>query len=184
MNTCLKVGLLVLLAVLLVAAAALACDGGNCGNTTGIEGSGAKDKQKPGIHLACDGGQGCLTPGIENPAGPARGGKQKSKPGIQLACDTAPCPNRPDLEGATPPAAGGKQKSKPGMMLACLNTDCLSPGLQDERLAAQALRRKLLVCIAETCGLTPGLADIMLSCGGNNDNCFAPVPEAEGRAVR
>jgi hypothetical protein len=35
MKTCLNVGLLVLLALLLAAGAALACDGDDCGNTPG-----------------------------------------------------------------------------------------------------------------------------------------------------
>jgi hypothetical protein len=186
MNTCLKVGLLVLAAMLFCAGAAQACTSGDC-LFPGLDqpkgpAAGGKQKSKPGIQLACESEPCGNRPDLEGTPPPAAGGKQKSKPGIQLACDSYPCPNRPDLEGFTPPAAGGKQKSKPGIQLACLNPDCLSPGLQDERLAAQALRRKLLVCIAETCGLTPGLADIMLSC--YNENCFAPVPEAEGRAVR
>jgi hypothetical protein len=100
---------------------------------------------------------------------------------MQLACDSRPC-NHPDLEGSTPAATGGKGKQKPGMQLACESPPCNSPDLKEQRMAAQALRRKLLLCIAETCGLTPALAEIMLSCGGAN--CFAPVPESEKSAVR
>jgi hypothetical protein len=37
--------------------------------------------------------------------------------------------------------------------------------------------------IAETCGLTPDLAAIMLTCGGGKENCFAPVNPAEQTAV-
>lgn len=49
-------------------------------------------------------------------------------------------------------------------------------------MAARDLRRKLLLCIAESCGLTPGLAETMLSCP--DSNCFTPVNEAEQSAVR
>jgi hypothetical protein len=125
MKTCLKVGLLVLAAVLLAAGAALACDNPSC-NTPGID----QDKVSA------------------RPADPAPAGQ-------------------------------------PGTQLECLGNDCLTPGLNDERLAAQtadAVQRLIMVCIAETCGLTPDLASIMLTC--YNANCFAPENQAEQTAVR
>jgi hypothetical protein len=72
------------------------------------------------------------------------------------------------------------------MQLACDSQPCNNfPGLNDERLAAKtgdAVQRLIMVCIAETCGLTPDLAAIMLTCGGAD--CFAPVNQAEQTAVR
>lgn len=248
MQTCLKVLVMVLLAVALAAGAALAgpcgssdclfpgleeeliawlpvppeamvlaCSGGDCGNSPVIEGSGAKDKQKPGMQLACEvqpcrnhpdlegstpaaaGGNKNSQPGMmlacdgpncphhpdfEGATPAAAGGKGQQKPGIQLACDSQPCWHHPDHEGATPAAAGSKGQAQPGVQLACMGENCLYPGPQDERVAALTpAQRQLLLCIAEVCGLVHGLDATILSCDPGA-NCFAPVPEAEGSAVR
>ena len=179
MNTCLKVGVLVLVAVLLAAGAAQACESGDC-LFPGLDPEQAAwlPLSPEALVLSC-GGDACLVPG-----GEGFDRKGQAKPGMQLACESQPCWNRPDLEGSTPPALGGKQKSKPGIQLACESEPCNNrPDLNDERLALQNLRRQLYVCIAETCGLTPGLADTMLSCEGG-PNCFAPVNEAEQTTTR
>jgi len=208
MKTCLRVLVLVLLAVLLAAGAALACTSGDClfpgledehiawlplpleamvlaceggcNNLPGIEGADKQGKQKPGMQLACS-NPNCNHPDLEGATPAAAGGKGKQTPGMQLACDRVPC-NSPGLEGSTPAAAGKQEKAKPGVQLACDNPSCLHPGPKDERLAAQTLRRQILLCIAETCGLVHGLDATMLSCP--NANCFAPVPESEKSAVR
>jgi hypothetical protein len=150
MKTCLKVVCLVILAVLLAAGAALACDN-----------------------------PGCLFPGCDQDLSawlPA------PADGMRLAC-TGGCNNSLGIEKPAAPAAAGQKKPQPGMLLACGNPDCLSPGLNDERLAA-ATQRLIMVCIAETCGLTPDLASIMLTCGSGDGGCFAPVNPAEQTATR
>jgi hypothetical protein len=129
-----------------------------------------------GAALAC-GSQDCLFPGCDQDVSawlPAPAA------GMRLAC-VGSCDNRPGIEKPATPAAAGQKKPQPGMRLACASADCLTPGLNDERLAA-ATQRLIMVCIAETCGLTPDLASIMLTCG--NENCFAPVNPAEHTAVR
>ena len=89
----------------------------------------------------------------------------------------------PGLDGPATPAAAGQKSPSPGCCWRVGNPPCNNrPGLNDERLAVQNLRRQLYVCIAETCGLTPDLASIMLTCG--NPNCFAPDNPAEQTAVR
>jgi hypothetical protein len=149
MKTCLRVVVLLVLAVLLAAGAALAC-----------------------------GNDGCLFPGCDQDLSawlPA------PADGMRLACEGSACGHSPGIEKPATPAAAGQKKPQPGMRLACLGSDCLTPGLNDERLAA-ATQRLIMVCIAETCGLTPDLASIMLTCG--NPNCFAPVNQAEQTATR
>jgi hypothetical protein len=149
MKTCLRVGLLLVLAVLLAAGAALACENPNC------------------LFPGCDQD---LSAWLPAPAD-----------GMRLACYGDGCPSFPGLDGPATLAAAGQKKPQPGMMLACDHDPCNRPGLNDERLAA-ATQRLIMVCIAETCGLTPDLASIMLTCG--NDNCFAPVNPAEQTSVR
>ena len=130
-----------------------------------------------GAALACYIGD-CLFPGCDQdltawlPA-PADG--------MLLACQ-GECNNSPGIEKPAAPAAAGQKKPQPGMLLACDSHPCNNrPGLNDERLAA-ATQRLIMLCIAETCGLTPDLSSILLTCAG--ENCFAPVNQAEQTTTR
>jgi hypothetical protein len=108
-------------------------------------------------------------------------GQGTAKPGMQLACDGGNCGNKPDIEGGTPPAAA--KQAKPGMLLACPSGDggCLTPGLNDERLA-QAAQSPILVCIEAVCELRQKLDATMLTC--ESKDCFAPDNQAEQTTTR